>query len=78
MSKNAPDPKELLRIHNKMKEESQDKIAMDVEEYKKGLLRSINIELGLAYGENDDYHVGLRNGLRICRAFIDGKTPDYE
>ncbi len=51
---------------------------MDVEEYKEELLRSINVELGLEYGENDNYHVGLRNGLRICKAFIDGKTPDYE
>ena len=48
-----------------------------LEEYKKGLLKSLDIEIKLTSGD-DDYHIGVRNGLRICKAFIDGVTPDYE
>ena len=25
-----------------------------------------------------DYYVGLRNGLRVCKAYIDGLEPEYE
>ena len=48
-----------------------------LEEYKKGLLRSIAIGIQ-ATNRNDDYSVGLRNGLRVCKAYIDGLEPEYE
>ena len=27
---------------------------------------------------NDTYSIGVRNGLRCARAFLDGKAPEYE
>jgi len=48
-----------------------------LEEYKKGLLRSIAIGIQ-ARNRDDDYSVGLRNGLRVCKAYIDGLEPEYE
>lgn len=48
-----------------------------LEEYKKGLLKSIAIAIQTTNGD-DDYSVGLRNGLRVCKAYIDGLEPEYE
>jgi len=50
---------------------------MTLDEYKQSLLTSIHI--GITATNNDDaYSVGLRNGLRICKAYIDGQEPEYE
>lgn len=48
-----------------------------LEEYKNGLLRSIAIAIQTT-NRNDDYSVGIRNGLRVCKAYIDGLEPEYE
>ena len=48
-----------------------------LEQYKKGLLKSIAIAIQTTDGD-DDYSVGLRNGLRVCKAYIDGLEPEYE
>ena len=48
-----------------------------LEEYKRDLVKSIDIDIRISAGD-DDYHIGVRNGLRICKAFITGETPEYE
>lgn len=48
-----------------------------LEEYKEGLLKSIAIAIQTTNGD-DDYSVGLRNGLRVCKAYIDELEPEYE
>lgn len=50
---------------------------MSLEEYKNSLLRSIAIAIQATNCE-DKYSVGLRNGLRVCKAYIDGLEPEYE
>ena len=50
---------------------------LTIDEYKKGLIRSIEIGIE-ATNMDDEYHVGLRNGMRVCKAYIDGNEPDYE
>lgn len=47
------------------------------EEYKRELVKSIDIDIKISAGD-DDYHIGVRNGLRICKAFITGETQEYE
>lgn len=47
------------------------------EEYKRELVKSIDIDIKITAGD-DDYHIGVRNGLRICKAFITGETQEYE
>ncbi len=48
-----------------------------LEEYKRNLVKSIDIDIKISAGD-DDYHIGVRNGLRTCKAFITGETPEYE
>lgn len=50
---------------------------MTLDEYKQSLLTSIHIGI-TATNHDDAYSVGLRNGLRICKAYIDGQEPEYE
>jgi hypothetical protein len=50
---------------------------MTLDEYKQSLLTSIHIGI-TATNHDDEYSVGLRNGLRICKAYIDGQEPEYE
>lgn len=47
------------------------------EEYKRELVKSIDIGIKISSGD-DDYHIGVRNGLRICKAFITGEAQEYE
>ena len=42
-----------------------------------GITKDINFAIR-ATNMNSDYDVGLRNGLRLALAFIDGKEPQYE
>lgn len=42
-----------------------------------GLIKMID-EAIKATDNNDTYFVGLKNGLRCAKAFIDGKEPEYE
>ena len=44
---------------------------------KKELLKSIEVALD-ATDINDEYSIGLRNGMRLVKSFVDGKRPDYE
>ena len=44
---------------------------------KKKLLKSIEVALN-ATNINDEYTIGLRNGMRVVKTFVDGKIPDYE
>ena len=53
------------------------KVVESLDEYKKGLLKSIAIAIQTTNGDGD-YSVGLRNGLRVCKAYIDGLEPEYE
>lgn len=48
------------------------------EEYKRELVKSIDIDIKKISASDDDYHIGVRNGLRICKAFITGETHEYE
>ena len=50
---------------------------LSIDMYKQSLLTSINIGI-TATNKDDEYSVGLRNGLRICKAYIDGQEPEYE
>jgi hypothetical protein len=43
----------------------------------KDLFESINFSIKASDGD-DDYFVGLRNGLRLAKSFIDGQEPQYE
>ena len=49
---------------------------MSVEEYKKSILRSINIGIN-ATSINDDYGAGMVNGMKYCKALVDGEEPEY-
>jgi hypothetical protein len=44
---------------------------------KKELLKSIEVALN-ATNINDEYSIGLRNGMRLVKSFVDDKRPDYE
>ena len=48
-----------------------------LEGYKKTLLKLIETAIQ-ATNSDDNYFIGLRNGLRICKLFIDGSEPEYE
>lgn len=44
---------------------------------RQGLINDINTAIK-ATNMNDTYSVGLRNGMRLIKSFIDNKKPEYE
>ena len=48
-----------------------------LEGYKKTLLKLIETTIQVT-NSDDNYSIGLRNGLRICKLYIDGLEPEYE
>ena len=54
-------------------------VLKNIADYKADLIKSINLTIGIEKNHgDDDYSVGVRNGLRIAKAFIDGEEPEYE
>ena len=50
---------------------------MTVEEYRQRMIDAIGFAIK-ATDSQDDYSMGMRNGMRYVKSLIDGKEPQYE